>query len=121
MISLLTLITDTIRAVAPHAYLEEAPKDATYPYVVYRLPTSTEEEHREDFILEVSLWDRGLDTTAVEGLTANVDAALNRMKHLAPALDMQVSVYRINRLMIPDPDPMIRRRELRYQLKAYFV
>ena len=119
MMDMLEFITDTLKSAAARVYLEKAPEGTDFPYVTYRFPTSNEAEFREDFILEVNLWDHGEDTTALEELTEDVDEALNRTKHLTATADMQLSVYRINRMMIPDPDPKIRRRELRYEVKAY--
>lgn len=124
MIALLKYLKDTITGVHARSYLEEAPEDLSgtrpaFPYVVYSLPTSNEVEHREDFILEINLWDYGADTTALEELTQNMDDALNRKHYLATGL--LVVIYRINRMMIPDPDPAIRRRELRYQVKTYMI
>lgn len=124
MIGLLKYLKDTITGVHARSYLEEAPRDVNgnlpgYPYVTYRLPTSNEIEHREDFILEINLWDQGADTMVLEELTQNMDDALNRKHHLDTGL--LVTIYRINRMMIPDPDQEIRRRELRYQARVYMI
>jgi len=121
---LLEYLKDTITGVHARSYLEEAPEDIAgtrpaFPYVVYSLPTSNEIEHREDFILEINLWDRGADTTVLEELTQNMDDALNRKHHLDTGL--LIIIYRINRMMIPDPDQEIRRRELRYQARVYLI
>lgn len=108
-----------LEEVHENCHLEQAPEGTAYPYITYNLPNSNEQEFREDFILEVNIWDKSSDTTALETLTDNVDKKINRLKYIDE--NMQVSFYRINRMMIPDPDPNIRRRELRYQVKTYFI
>ena len=118
MISLLTYIYNQLKLVHSNVYFEQAPENATFPYIVFKLPNSTENEAREDFILEVDIWDNNSDTTTLETLTNNIDTQLNRTHHTET--NVVCSIYRINRLMIPDPDPNIRRRQLRYQVQTYF-
>lgn len=118
MINLLTNLFSKLTAIHPRTYLETAPPKSQFPYVVFSLPTSDESDYREDFILEIDIWDnKPLDTTMVETLTDNIDKALNRS--FVNTTDFQYSAYRMNRLMLPDPDENIRRRQLRYQIKYY--
>ena len=119
MIELLKMITTTLRTAHERVYKEIAPQDATFPYVVYRLPTSNDTEGREDFILEIDIWDNNTNTTALETLTESIDRKLNRFKYVDSKLS--ACSYRINRMMIPDPDTSIKRRQLRYEIKTYFL
>lgn len=118
MINFLTYIYGKLSSVADRVKLEKAKQSTPFPYVTYKLPTSTEEGHREDFILEVDIWDNNSNTFNLEQLTTSIDKALNRETYIDS--NIQVSIYRINRLMIPDTDETIRRRQLRYQCKVYF-
>lgn len=102
----------------PRVHLELAPQEEQYPFIVFRLPSSVENEQREDFIVEVDIWDNSADTTALENLTSAVDKALDRLRF--NNTQVQTCLYRMNRLMVPDTDPQIRRRRLRYQAKTYF-
>jgi hypothetical protein len=119
LIRLLTFITSKLNEITPKVYLEQAPAKTPFPYVVFNLPNSDEAEFREDFVLEVDVWDKSPDTTALETLTVSIDQALSRLKHLDT--NFQASFYRVSRLMLPDDDPTIRRRQLRYQVKAYLL
>lgn len=119
MINLLQHIYGKLSSVHPSTYLEKAPKGTSFPYVTFNMPTSIEDDYREDFILEIDIWDnKPNDTTMLETITTNIDTELNR-KYENNSI-FQCSIYRINRLMIPDPNESIRRRQLRYQVKTYY-
>ncbi|WP_424765695.1 hypothetical protein [Paenibacillus sp. sgz302251] len=118
MINLLQYIFDTLKAIHPKVFLETVPNGSVFPYITYSLPTSGGSEYREDFILEIDIWDnKPLDTTELETITNNIDKAMNRTYEIND--EFQCSIYRINRLMLPDQDVNIRRRQLRYQVKYY--
>lgn len=119
MIDLGNLIDARLKEVHSRVYVEQAPQGTVFPYVVYILPNSTEENHREDFILEVQVWGNSKNTNEINNIAHNIDKKLNRLKYLDT--NMQTSIYRVNRLMVPDPDPAIRRRELRYNCKTYLL
>ncbi len=124
MIELQKYVVGVLKSVHSRVYQEEAPQEAVYPFVVYRLPTSTEtEERREDFILEVDVWDNPPDgsTVTLQQLADEIDRALHRTVYLDPGGKWITMIYRINRMMVPDPDPEIRRRQLRYDLRTYAV
>lgn len=122
MEDLLKVIYQKLYAVTTATYFYKAPAEAVFPYVVYKVPTSDDTDgcpngSREDFILEVDIWDNIADTTRLESLTTSIDNALQRV-HVNNA-NVAVSFYRINRLMIPDPDETINRRQLRYRLPTW--
>ncbi|MCR6096854.1 hypothetical protein HXA31_20425 [Salipaludibacillus agaradhaerens] len=120
MNNLLVYLYETLSNVHTNTHLEIAKDDAPYPYIVFNLPTSTDaERQRQDFILEVDIWDQTTDTRALETLTDDIDKTIKKVRYVD---DNQLLIFtRINRLMISDPDPMIRRRQLRYEIKRYEV
>lgn len=120
MIELRKVIHALLKTVHSRVHFVDAPEAATFPYVVYNLPTSTNADGtREDFILEVDVWDNATDTTAIETLTQNIDTLLNR-EHSINA-KVLVNFYRVNRLVLTDDDKSIKRRKLTYQAKTYFL
>lgn len=125
MIELQKYIYSELKKVHPRVYPEEAPqRDDIYPFVVYRLPTSNEVvDYREDFILEIDVWDRPEEgsTVTLQLLADAIDLALNRTRYVSSDGSWVMRIYRINRMMVPDPDLAIRRRQLRYELKTYAV
>ena len=118
MNELLKNIYELIRTVTANVYLEEAPENAKFPIVTYKLTTSIEDFQKEDFILEVNVWNNNTNTLTLEELTENIDNTLHRSA-LYSNNQVQFNIYRTNRLMIDDPDRKIRRRQLRYVVKAY--
>ncbi len=124
MINLYTTVTNRIKEVTQKVYFNSIPPKApttgnqvTFPYVVYRIPTSTEWELKEDFILEVDIWDNNQNVIRLEQLTQRVDDKLNKWNHVDDNYFIRVS--RINRLMLDDLESKIYRRQLRYLVKVY--
>lgn len=121
MMDLQKWITAQLKQIHPRVYLEVAPQDKVFPYLVYNLPSSdTPTYYLEDYILEIDVWDKPADgsTVTLQQLADDVDRRFNLSHYYSP--DGWVArVFRIGRLMLPDPDPTIRRRQLRYQIKFY--
>jgi hypothetical protein len=116
-------------------YFEEAPQERNpnqFPYVTFWLPTSLENYQREDFNLEVNVWDvthrSNYDPDDIDAITMTIDgngkvfdpSGMHRFGILVPE-EISVKFYRVNRLMIPDPDPRIKRRQLVYNSQVYFL
>jgi len=117
MTDLLEVIQSRLNVILP-TYLEQAPQGTQYPFITYSLNSSQENFIREIFILEINVWDQTNDTTALEGYADEVDLAFHRYKYFKQNV-LQTSIYRMNRGMIPDPDPLIKRRQLLYECKTY--
>lgn len=122
MIELLKVINTKLRSVTSRSYFDIAPNQAEFPYVTYRLPVSNDIDgcpngNREDFILEIDIWDNITDTTRLETLAQQIDDEMQRTHEYNS--NVAVSFYRLNRLMLPDTDQTINRRQLRYRLPTY--
>jgi len=102
-----------------NVYLEQAPSNASFPYITYNINNSVDQEVRRDFILEINAWDSCEDnnTVELEDITNDLDDGLNEWKYVDDS--MHISVYRESRGMIPDPDESIRRRRLTYTCKTW--
>lgn len=120
MIPLGDIIDARLKDVHGRVFHESAGKGATFPYVVYKFPNSTDDFEKEDFILEVDVWGVGENTRDLEELTDDISKALHKYHHYSEGV-VQTSVYRINRVAIPDPDRNIRRRQLRFVCKTYLL
>jgi len=119
-------ITTFLTTKAIRVYFEGAPDNAVYPYIVYNLVSSNEMlSNREDFDLEIDIWDNSSDTTNIETITGNIDgdgnvftpSGLHRKMWFINGFSAKC--YRINRLIIPDEDKRIRRRQLKYIIHSY--
>lgn len=116
MIDLLKITFGKLAESGTNIYFEEAPTNATFPYAVFTFPNSIDvETDRQDFTLQVDVWDNLPDTTRLENATTQIDKQLYKLRFIDDKYLLMVQ--RENRLMIPDPD--IKRRQLRYIVKTY--
>lgn len=99
-------------------YLQEAPQGTSYPYATYEINPSDREFQRDLIILEINVWDNTTDTTNLETTVENIEKALDRFKYYEKDV-LQTSIYLMNRSMVADPDPLIKRRQLLFQCKTY--
>ncbi len=120
MTELIKFVYQELSAVGT-TYLEKALQGQSFPYITMTFPNSQELDPREDFILEVNVWDYSTDTTTLEGLTTQIEDRLHYKKHISTSDKIVTYIYRVNRLMIPDPDVNIRRRMIRFTCKTYFI
>jgi hypothetical protein len=117
MIDLLKITFGKLAESGTNIYFEEAPMNATFPYAVFTFPNSIDlETDRQDFTLQVDVWDNNLtDTTRLENATSQIDKTLHKLRFIN---EQYLLIFqRENRLMIPDPD--LKRRQLRYIVKTY--
>lgn len=118
MITLLQYLFTRLSEAQIPIYFEQAPNDAQYPYAVFKLPDSLNiESDRQDYSLIVDVWDNKPDTTILETLTDSLDNLLYKQSYLDT--NQHLLFQRENRLMIPDEDSSIRRRQLQYTIKRY--
>jgi hypothetical protein len=117
-------IYSEIAAVATTYESGRVDKDATFPYAVYALGDSLEGQvDQEDSIrypLDIDVYDKDMDkdTTAIENLADDIDAALNRQHHLGDGFYI-FFVRQSKHPNFPTPDEYTFRRNLRYEAKVY--
>ena len=119
MINMFKSIYQKIDAVADRVYDTIAPQTTTYPYAIIKYPSVNEldESTRQDYTLEVDIYDNLTDTTRLEGLSKDIDNALNRVVDSA-------NFYKIYRnspylLRLADEDEKLRRIQLRYLVHKF--
>ena len=122
MLDIMKFLTQELKKISPRVFNGNATKDAVFPYVVFKIPTSNiMEKNREDVIIEIDVWDiqkDGYDATInVEVLTSKIDKFLKNARYNG---DNSVLIFqKINRLSLPDEDENVKRRQLRYLVKFY--
>jgi hypothetical protein len=124
MEELLKVIYAKLIEVTASSYFDIAPTTATFPFLTFKLPNSSDVQgcqigSREDFILEVDVWDNIKDTARLEALTTAIETELQRERVINSYVS--VSFFRINRLMLDDPDEAIKRRQLRFRVATWFI
>ena len=127
VIKLKTDIQTFLKTLCDRVYYERAEDTTAYPYVVFNLVDSRENEgNREDIDLEVDVWDDEQDTTVLETLVGDIDgdgdvlnaSGLHR-KLFYTSGQISAKCYRDRRLAIIDEEPRLRRRQLKYYIQTY--
>jgi hypothetical protein len=118
MMNLLQYIFSKLSEAQKPVYFEFAPHKAIMPYIVFSLPNSVDvESDRQDYTLQINIWDDKADSAALETLTSDIDILLHKLQYIDN--NQFLKFERENRLMISDSDPSIKRRQLRYTVKQY--
>ena len=110
-------------------YQEKVPENETptYPYLVFSLTVPDRNVEQDRGFLEIDFWNNTNNLAMLEALVSAVDGnsswvnptGLDELRYFSGGL--QAVFYRIFRGTIPDPDIKIRRRQLRYLIKARFI
>lgn len=120
VISLRKALNEVLKPIHPNINYETA-DEMPYPYAVYLLDDSVDDGLVETFSLEIDAWDQppNGDTTRLEQLIGRIDNALNRLVISRDGLSFRF--YRQNRRPVRDPNSLLRRRQLIYQIKVMGV
>lgn len=119
MIEFYASIYDRLKTVLNRVYYEriKEPDKVIYPYATFSLASSTDQNNRITFILEVDIWDDDQDTSNLETLTWETKKAIDH--YVFNDLDISYHAYVLNILNIPETDENLRRRQLRFEFKTY--
>lgn len=122
MLDIQEYLTEELSKISPRVYFKDAKTDATFPYITFNLPNSTNPEtDSENVVLEINIWDYSRDgydaSRNAEILTDRIDDFLKFNRHLGE--DHLFIFSKRNRLSLRDPDRNIERRQVRYRIKYY--
>jgi|SRR5690625_3004032 len=119
MNDLVVVVRRKLLEIHPRVYFDTAPDDAVFPYVVFNFPNDFTIEELEVFNLDVDVWDRPVDgdTNEIDAVSSGIWRGLHKCRYMDN--NIQFSVYRANRLMPDDDDPLIRRRKLIFELRYF--
>ncbi len=112
------LVTEKLNATGGQTYHKTAPKDAKYPYKTYELTSvAFPDSARDDFELEVDLWDRSGDSKRLEDIGDEIEALFNDANipypHIFPTF------FREQRYNIEDPDKTLTHIQLHFLVQLY--
>ena len=112
------LIYEKLQTVPGESYHRTAPKDAAFPYKTFSLSSVVfQDSLRDDFELEVDIWDRAKDWKAVEEIADQVEALFNDAN--LPQLTIYPTFFRENRYSLDDPDKNLQHIQLRFLVQLY--
>lgn len=112
------LVQTKLKTLTTNVYHELADKDAVYPHIVFTFRRiDLQDLSRQDYILEVDVWDKEKDTTRIDNLADSVENLL-QAKNL-PQEHILPTFYLIDRRNILDEDKNIKHRQIQFQIQNY--
>lgn len=115
---LIELIKTKLSTVASDVYYEVADEDALYPHVVFSFQQiNLGDLSRQDYELDVDVWDKGEETETVENLCDSIEHLLHGAN--IPQKNILPTFYLIDRRILFDEDKEIRHRVVRFQIQNY--
>ncbi len=115
---LIELIKTKLSTVASNVYYEVADEDALYPHVVFSFQQiNLGDISRQDYELDVDVWDKGEETETVENLCDSIEHLLHGAN--LPQKNILPTFYLIDRRILFDEDKEIRHRVVRFQIQNY--
>lgn len=112
------LVQTKLKTVATNVYYEVADDKAVYPHLVFSFRRlDLNDLSRQDYILQVDVWDRSNKTQVVDDLADEVENLLQAQN--LPQTDILPTFYLIDRKMVEDEDKMIRHRQIQFQVQNY--
>ena len=112
------LIFEKLQTTPGGSYHRSAPKDAAFPYKTFSLSSvAFPNSLRDDFELEVDIWDRAKDWKAVEEIADQIEKLFNDANLPQPSI--YPTFFRENRYNLDDPDKNLQHIQLRFLVQLY--
>ena len=112
------LIQTKLKTLTTNVYFEQAVDNDIYPHVVFSFRTiDLGDLSREDYILDVDVWDKGTSTVTIDTLADNIEDLLSAQN--LPQTNILPTFYKIDRKSIEDTDKAIKHRLIRFQIQNY--
>ena len=112
------LIQTKLKTLTTNVFFERATDDAMYPHIVFSFrEINLNDLSRQDYSLDIDVWDKGTSTTAIDALADSVED-LFHMENL-PQESVLPTFYKTDRKSVDDPDKSIKHRLIRFQIQNY--
>lgn len=112
------LIQTKLKTLTTNVYFEQAADNAMYPHIVFSFrEINLDDLSRQDYTLNVDVWDKGTNTTAIDTLADSVEDLLHTQN--LPQTNVLPTFYKIDRKSIEDPDKSIKHRLVRFHIQNY--
>ena len=110
-------ITRLLKTLTSNVYYDQAPDDATNPYLVYELMEIGHDEGKTLLELEINALDYGTNTTPIENLCDEIQYLLHRLSYINAFI--QFRIYRGLRQKVEEEDKQIIRRRLTFEVHLH--
>lgn len=99
------------------AFYEEAPKEATYPYKVFSTKRFSESDGRQQYNLEVNVWDQHPYYSRAESMMDELEQKLHRCNHITDRF--LIRIFKGQRQNMPDADKTIKRVREQFEMHVF--
>lgn len=112
------LVQTKLKTVTANVYHEVADNKVVYPHLVFSFRRiDLNDLSRQDYVLQVDVWDRNDKTQRVDDLADEVENLLQAQN--LPQKNILPTFYLIDRKTVEDEDKMIRHRQIQFQVQNY--
>ena len=116
------LVWTKLKTVTAKVYFELADDDSIYPHIVFNFRRiDLGDLYRQDYVLEVDVWDKITDTnqttTRINNLTDSVEKLLQAEN--LPQENILPTFYLMDEQDVLDEDKKIRHRKIQFQVQNY--
>lgn len=119
-LALRKLIKAKLDEVQGETHHRRAPEDAAYPYKTFILNrVNLGDLSRDDFDLQVDIWDRAADPKQIEEIADQLETLFNAAN--LPQATIYPTFYREGRITVDDPDKDIQHLLLTFIIQLYEV
>ncbi|WP_436866625.1 hypothetical protein [Bacillus fungorum] len=100
------------------SYHEIAKTTAVMPYLVYTVNDDKEPWGRKNIMLTIDIYGTSAHLSKINELIMKLESNLHRKRLSSAGFGAAISY--LSSQKVPDPDPNIRRKEVRFILRTYF-
>ncbi len=110
------LVREQLQTIQGETYHREASVRAAYPYKTFTLNSVSFTEERDDFDLDVDIWNRG-DWKVIEEIADQIEKLFQNAN--LPQSTILPTFFRENRYNLEDPDKTLQHIQLRFSVQLY--
>lgn len=114
----INILHGELKRIHQESYYEIAKTKANMPYLVYTVNDAKEPWGRKNIMLTIDIYGTSAHIAKIDQLITGLESNLHR-KRLSSA-EFGAAISYLSSQKVPDPDPNIRRKEVRFILRTYF-
>ena len=99
------------------AYCEDAPNDAAYPYKVFSARRLSESEGKQNYILEINVWDQNAYYSRAQSIMEQLEKELHRCNYISE--DYLIRIFKGQSEKVTDQDKDIKRVREQFEMFVY--
>lgn len=116
--TLSALIQSLLLTVCTNVYRDTAPDTVKFPHIVWELASvDLGDLSRDDFFLDIDVWDRGTSAAGVDDLMDRIEKTFRTVN--LPQARILPTFYVDSRKNLPDADKRLKHRQITITIQNY--